>query len=106
MDHLTHNDLVERAHLHDVLKLFVRVSQSELTCVGCAEGVREYVGCVDGVRECVGCVEGVREYVGCVEGVKECVGCVEGVRECVGCVEGKHVREWDVQECGCDVWKE
>ena len=48
MDHLTHNDLVEGAHLHDVLKLFVHVTQSKLTCV---EGVREYVGCVEGVRE-------------------------------------------------------
>ena len=31
MDHLTHYDLVEGSHLHDVLKLFVHVSQSKLT---------------------------------------------------------------------------
>ena len=40
MDHLTHNDLVEGSHLHDVLKLFVHVSQSKLTC---GEGVRVYI---------------------------------------------------------------
>ena len=29
---LPYNDLVDRAHFHNVLKLFIHVSQSELTC--------------------------------------------------------------------------
>ena len=50
------------------------------------------------MQEC-GC-DGVRG-VGCAG-----VGCA-GVLVCFSkltCVEG--VREWNVQECGCDVWKE
>ena len=105
VDHFTHNDLVEGAHLNDVLKLFVHVTQSKLT-------YGEEWGYIDGlVSEVKYKSEGVRVWGewwndGVQEGVRVCMRewgsqgvQSEGVMEqwCAG--ESDGVREWGHVEC-------